>query len=164
MRVAFCHPDLGLGGAERLVIDAALELQANGDEVQIFTAFHDPKRCFVETVDGSLPPVRVHGNWIPRHVFHRGHALFATLRCLCIAWAICREHHLGGHHRFDAVFADQVSNVLPVFKFFAQGVKVLFYCHFPDQLLAKPGGWLSVCIDGHWIDWRSSRQAWQTQS
>eukprot|EP00210_Caulerpa_lentillifera_P000942 g912.t1 len=142
MRVAFCHPDLGLGGAERLVIDAALELKAKGNEVQIFTAFHDPKRCFVETIDGTLPPVRVHGNWIPRHIFHKGHALLATLRCLCVAWAICREHHKDQRSRFDAVFADQVSNVLPLFKIFAKGVKLLFYCHFPDLLLAKPGGWM----------------------
>ena len=32
--VAFCHPDLGLGGAERLVVDAACELCNHGHEVQ----------------------------------------------------------------------------------------------------------------------------------
>lgn len=30
LRIAFVHPDLGIGGAERLVVDAALELQKYG--------------------------------------------------------------------------------------------------------------------------------------
>lgn len=33
LRVAFCHPDLGLGGAERLVVDAACELCNHGHKV-----------------------------------------------------------------------------------------------------------------------------------
>jgi hypothetical protein len=32
--VALIHPDLGIGGAERLVVDAALELSALGYEVR----------------------------------------------------------------------------------------------------------------------------------
>ena len=52
MRVGFCHPDLGLGGAERLVVDAAVALVERGHEVVIYTAHHDPKRAFTETVDG----------------------------------------------------------------------------------------------------------------
>lgn len=38
--MAFVHPDLGIGGAERLVVDAALALQAAGHEVAMFTARH----------------------------------------------------------------------------------------------------------------------------
>jgi hypothetical protein len=34
MRIAFCHPDLGLGGAERLVVDAACELCNYGHKVR----------------------------------------------------------------------------------------------------------------------------------
>ena len=30
LRVAFIHPDLGLGGAERLIVDAATELVKHG--------------------------------------------------------------------------------------------------------------------------------------
>ena len=33
-KVALIHPDLGIGGAERLVVDAALELSALGYEVR----------------------------------------------------------------------------------------------------------------------------------
>ena len=32
-RVVFVHPDLGIGGAERLVVDAALALQQRGHKV-----------------------------------------------------------------------------------------------------------------------------------
>eukprot|EP00955_Chlamydomonas_euryale_P082728 363760-Chlamydomonas_euryale.AAC.12 len=46
LRVAFLHPDLGLGGAERLVVDAAAELSAAGHEVDVYTAYYDPARCF----------------------------------------------------------------------------------------------------------------------
>ena len=35
LRIAFCHPDLGLGGAERLVIDAASELCNHGHTVSL---------------------------------------------------------------------------------------------------------------------------------
>lgn len=35
LAVAFIHPDLGLGGAERLVVDAALELSARGHAVSL---------------------------------------------------------------------------------------------------------------------------------
>ena len=35
LAIAFIHPDLGLGGAERLVVDAALELSARGHAVSL---------------------------------------------------------------------------------------------------------------------------------
>ena len=41
VRVAFLHPDLGIGGAERLVVDAALALKSRGHEVTFVTAHHD---------------------------------------------------------------------------------------------------------------------------
>lgn len=36
-KIALVHPDLGIGGAERLVVDAALELSARGYEVTPFS-------------------------------------------------------------------------------------------------------------------------------
>ena len=39
MKVAFIHPDLGIGGAERLVIDAALEFMDAGHEVVMYLSF-----------------------------------------------------------------------------------------------------------------------------
>lgn len=57
VRVVFLHPDLGIGGAERLVVDAAVALKAQGCCVQIWTAHYDPTHCFSETLDPDLPVV-----------------------------------------------------------------------------------------------------------
>lgn len=51
--VVFLHPDLGIGGAERLVVDAAVGLQNRGYKVVIFTSHCDPKHCFDEARDGK---------------------------------------------------------------------------------------------------------------
>jgi alpha-1,3/alpha-1,6-mannosyltransferase len=42
------------GGAERLVVDAAVALKNRGHEVVLFTSRHDKARCFEETKDGEL--------------------------------------------------------------------------------------------------------------
>lgn len=59
-RVIFIHPDLGVGGAERLVVDAASELVSRGYVVNIYTAFHSADRCFAETLSGQFG-VHVYG-------------------------------------------------------------------------------------------------------
>ena len=53
-RIVFFHPDLGIGGAERLIIDAAVGLQELGHKVTIFTSHCDPQHCFEEARDGML--------------------------------------------------------------------------------------------------------------
>lgn len=64
--VVFFHPDLGIGGAERLVIDAAVGLQNRGHKVTVFTSYCDPNHCFDEARDGKRPlllrrpPARAH--------------------------------------------------------------------------------------------------------
>lgn len=52
--IVFVHPDLGIGGAERLVVDAAVGLQSVGHKVTILTSHCDPKHCFEEARDGKL--------------------------------------------------------------------------------------------------------------
>lgn len=52
-RIVFFHPDLGIGGAERLIIDAAVGLQELGHKVTIFTSHCDPQHCFEEARDGT---------------------------------------------------------------------------------------------------------------
>lgn len=53
--IVFFHPDLGIGGAERLVVDAAVGLQERGHRVVIFTSHCDPQHCFEEARDGASP-------------------------------------------------------------------------------------------------------------
>ncbi|XP_028785934.1 alpha-1,3/1,6-mannosyltransferase ALG2-like [Neltuma alba] len=130
MNIAVIHPDLGIGGAERLIVDAAVELASHGHNVHIFTAHHDKNRCFEETTAGTFP-VTVYGSFIPRHIFYRLHALCAYLRCLFVALCV-----LFLWPSFDVILADQVSVVIPVLKL-KKSAKVVFYCHFPDLLLAQ---------------------------
>lgn len=129
--VAFVHPDLGIGGAERLVVDAALALRRKGHQVHLFTAHHDPTHCFPETTDGQLEVTCV-GDWLPRSTCGRLMALWAYLRMVYVALYLVVASGLA----FDVVFVDQVSACIPFLKLRRQA-KVLFYCHFPDQLLTQ---------------------------
>ena len=135
VRVAFVHPDLGIGGAERLVVDAALALKSRGHSVHMFTAHHNPGHCFRETADGTLE-VTCKGDWFPRHCCHKGYALWAYLRMIYLAFYLVFFSDM----KFDVIFCDQISACIPVLK--CSGAKVLFYCHFPDQLLTTRKHWL----------------------
>lgn len=130
LNIAIIHPDLGIGGAERLIVDAAVELVNQGHDVHIFTSHHDKTRCFEETITGAFP-VTVYGSFLPRHIFYRFHAVCAYLRCLFVAFCV-----LFMWPSFDVVIADQVSVVVPLMKT-RKSTKVVFYCHFPDLLLAQ---------------------------
>ncbi|CAK9151716.1 unnamed protein product [Ilex paraguariensis] len=130
MNIAIIHPDLGIGGAERLIVDAAVELATCGHNVHVFTAHHDKTRCFEETLAGTFP-VTVYGAFLPRHIFYRFHAICAYLRCIFVALCV-----LFMWPSFDVVLADQVSVVVPLIKL-KKSIKVVFYCHFPDLLLAQ---------------------------
>ncbi len=141
LRIAFCHPDLGLGGAERLIVDAAQELGSRGHEVDVYTAYYDPNRCFEETKSGAFR-VLVRGNWFPRSIGNRAMALCAYMRCLLMALSVCLASILRPSNRYDVVIVDQVSITNLVFRLLCPQTRVLFYCHFPDLLLAKPLSWM----------------------
>ncbi len=127
LRIAFVHPDLGLGGSERLVVDAAVCLQRRGHQVTIFTSRHHT-RSFEETLDGTLE-VRSYGRLLPMHIADRLRAPCTILRT-CYTAARLR---LSPDH-FDVVFCDLVSASIPVLKIFSP-TPVVFYCHYPDLLL-----------------------------
>lgn len=129
LRVAFIHPDLGIGGAEQLVVNLALSLIRDGHEAIIYTPYHH--NSFPETHDGTIPVVVAGSffNLIPRSIFNRFLAVLANLRTLiCTLWMICYGP------QFDAVVCDQVSISLPLLKLFRY--RTIFYCHFPDKLLS----------------------------
>ncbi|XP_055334983.1 LOW QUALITY PROTEIN: uncharacterized protein LOC129586029, partial [Paramacrobiotus metropolitanus] len=145
LNVVFVHPDLGIGRAERLVVDAAVALQSKGHSVRFLTAHHDPSHCFPETRDGTLE-ICVVGEWLPRSLGGRLHALFAYLRMIvCAVWIIGWSGW-----QYDVVFCDQVSACIPVLKW--SGKPVIFYCHFPDMLLTQRASWLKRLYRAP-IDW-----------
>ncbi|KAI8977405.1 alpha-1,3/1,6-mannosyltransferase ALG2 [Mycotypha africana] len=131
LKVAFVHPDLGIGGAERLVVDAAMGIQSKGHIVTMYTSHHDPNHCFDETRNGMLR-VCVIGNFLPRSLFGRFYIVFAVLRQLALViWLLFHEKNT-----YDVIFLDQLSSCIPLLKWFSS-TKVLFYGHFPDAFLSK---------------------------
>ncbi|RDW72106.1 hypothetical protein BP5796_08140 [Coleophoma crateriformis] len=137
--IVFFHPDLGIGGAERLIIDAAVGLQNRGHKVHIFTSHCDPKHCFEEANDGTLD-VRVRGNSIvPQSIFSRFSILCAILRQLHLIVSITLTGELSKIGP-DAFVVDQLSAGLPLLRYFYPATRILFYCHFPDLLLAQGRG------------------------
>lgn len=126
--VVFLHPDLGLGGAERLIVDAAMALKTKGCKVTMYTSFYDPNRCFSETKQFK---VIVAGDFIRRKLLSKCHILFATLRSvwlsLYVSFAASRR---------EAFICDQISAYVLILKLFTT-TPVIFYCHHPDMLLTN---------------------------
>ncbi|XP_022317934.2 alpha-1,3/1,6-mannosyltransferase ALG2-like [Crassostrea virginica] len=137
VRVLFLHPDLGIGGAERAVIDAALALKSKGHEVQFVTAHHDSSHCFQETKDGTLKVTCV-GDWLPRKICGKFYALCAYIRMIYAALYVVFSPSV----QFDVVFCDQISACIPVL--LLSLAKIIFYCHFPDMLLTKRKSFLKT--------------------
>ncbi|KAK6039655.1 hypothetical protein COOONC_22840 [Cooperia oncophora] len=130
MRVTFLHPDLGIGGAERLVVDAAVALQNKGHQVKIVTSQFDPNHAFKETKELDITVIQ----WFPRMIFGCMWALCAYVR-MCLA-AI----YVSLYVESDVIICDQwfltikVSAALIVLRCLTRS-RLVFYCHFPDMLL-----------------------------
>lgn len=139
MRILFLHPDLGIGGAERLVIDAAVALKNRGHSVSFLTNHHDPTHCFEETRNGTVQ-VKVVGDWLPRSIFGKFYAFCAYFRMVYAAFYITLFQ--SKQEKIDLIFCDLISIGIPILKFARHKPTILFYCHFPDQLLTKAGGFL----------------------
>lgn len=137
VRVLFIHPDLGIGGAERLVVDAALALKNSGHSVQFLTNHHDPSHCFEETRDGTLT-VQTVGDWLPRSIFGKFTAACAYIRMLYAT--LYTTFVLSREKKIDVIFVDSISIGIPLLKFAFNSPKIIFYCHFPDMLMAPQEG------------------------
>lgn len=128
-KIAFLHPDMGIGGAERLVVDAALALKKSGNSITIFTSHHDRNHCFPETKEELK--VIVAGDWIPRSLFGRCAAIFAYLRMIYLTIHFLYYYS----NKYDLTICDIIPVSLPLLRWY--GKKSIFYGHFPDQLLTK---------------------------
>jgi alpha-1,3/alpha-1,6-mannosyltransferase len=133
MKVAFIHPDLGIGGAERLVVDAAVGLQNEGHNVTIYTAHCDKSHCFEEVANETLK-VKVSGDFLPQGLFGRFKIVFAAMRQFFLVLSLITSGEIS---EFDFFIVDQLSYGLPLLHLFHEKrARILFYCHFPDQKLA----------------------------
>jgi alpha-1,3/alpha-1,6-mannosyltransferase len=81
--------------------------------------------------------VRVRGNTlVPMSIFSRLTILCAILRHILLLLTIFLTGELPSL-RPRAFIVDQLSAGLPLMQFLAPDVPILFYCHFPDLLLAQ---------------------------
>lgn len=129
LSIAFAHPDLGVGGAERLVAVAVDEMVRRGHGVSIWTSYYDSQRSLFS--NSAKTPIFVHGSWIPRHILNKFHLLFAVLKSVYLALCLLLLHR----SKLDILFVDQVSQALPIYRLCA--TSVVFFCHFPDALIAE---------------------------
>ncbi|TMS40113.1 hypothetical protein L596_006535 [Steinernema carpocapsae] len=141
MKVVFLHPDLGIGGAERLIVDAAVALSHHGHQVKLVTNHYSSDHCFSETT--SLD-IETHFSW-RRDIFGRMMALCAYVKMILAAIYVCLFCEA------DLFIVDQVSACIPILKWFSSA-RVLFYCHFPDQLLTRRDSFMKS-IYRAFFDW-----------
>ena len=84
MRVAFLHPNMGLGGAEQFIVNLAMGCKKLGWYVKIFTPAYEPTRALEQLKDGTID-IEVRGNVIPKKIFGRCNALCEYIRLLIAA-------------------------------------------------------------------------------
>jgi alpha-1,3/alpha-1,6-mannosyltransferase len=128
LNVAFVRPGLGIGGAERLVVDAALELGARGHAVTLYVG--DRQEAQLDEVRAGLVRVVSVGRFLPAQVAQRLRAPAAIARAAWAARALARSAPPP-----DVVVVDLVPHVIPRVRRLVQA-PVACYCHFPDLLLA----------------------------
>ena len=136
IHIVFIHLDLGIGGAEQLVIQLAKASRDLGHKVDITTTRCDQEHCFaaVKKPDGELSDnVTVYGRFIPPNIFGIATALMSTVRMLYLTYKVVRGHHSSA----DVVVVDVLPTSLPLVLNWMPTAGILFYCHFPDKLLLR---------------------------
>lgn len=127
-KIAVLHPDLGIGGAERLMVDLTHAVMIDNKDTTVWTCHYDPNHCFADTKDLKIEQ---RGSKIPRGIFGFGHILFSLISFLWLT--ICAALQSGA----DVFIVDCISAWLPILKLLRPKAKIIFYCHFPDLRLAS---------------------------
>ena len=101
--------------------------------------------------------VRGHGI-VPATIFGRFAILCAILRQMHLLLQIGLFSDELRQLAPTAFFVDQLSAGIPLLRLLQPRPRIIFYCHFPDKLLAKKGGLLKTLYRGP-FDWLES---WST--
>ncbi len=132
------------------MVDVAAGLEQLGHSVEILTSHHDPSHSFEETNDGahidetSLSKVeRFSGTlqikliptFLPRSIRGGLHIYLAIVRQFHLMMVLIFRLYTGFEPWHDVYVVDQLSACVPLLRFLT-GRRVVFYCHFPDKLLA----------------------------
>ena len=134
MKVVFIHLDLGIGGAEQLVLNLAGASQSAGHNVTIVTSRCEQDHCFssVKKPNGKLAfLVQICGSFIPATLGGMATALCSSIRMLYLSFWTIRIHSDA-----DIIVLDVLPTSIPILTFFTKA-GILFYCHFPDKLLTR---------------------------
>jgi alpha-1,3/alpha-1,6-mannosyltransferase len=138
LHVVFIHLDLGIGGAEQLVLQLATASLDLGYRVDVVTTRCDQDHCFAAVTKPSgrlCNNVFVYGRWIPPSLLGVGTALMSTFRMLYITYKVTQAW--SPHHSADVVVMDVLPTSLPLLLQWLPTAGILFYCHFPDKLLLR---------------------------
>ena len=127
-RIAVLHPDLGIGGAERLIVDVIHAAMIDNPDTTVWTNHYDPNHCFADTKDLKIEQ---RGTKLPRGIFGFGHILCSLFSFLWLT--ICAAFQ----SKADIFIVDIISAWLPILKLLCPKAKIIFYCHFPDLRLAS---------------------------
>ncbi|XP_018572813.1 alpha-1,3/1,6-mannosyltransferase ALG2 [Anoplophora glabripennis] len=154
--IAFIHPDLGIGGAERLVLDVAAALSNEGYRIRFITNHFDKSHSFDELKNEEFP-VEVYGDWIPRSVFGKCSALCAYIRMIYLA--LIYILFFKKKEKPDLYFVDLIPIAIPFLKLANE--KVIYYCHHPDLLASTPGGKLKQLYRKpiNWLELKATARA-----
>ena len=135
LKVVFVHLDLGIGGAEQLVLNLAAASQDAGLDVTIVTSRCSQDHCFsqVKKPDGRLcRNVRVWGRFLPSNIFGVGTALCSTIRLLYLSFWTAKRYGT----KADMLVLDVLPTPIPFLTTWCHS-GILYYCHFPDKLLTR---------------------------
>ena len=150
--IVFIHLDLGIGGAESLVINLAKATLQDGHDnadgsssssknnkksISIYTTHCSPTHCYdeVKPPDGPLSSyVHVYGSWIPRNLYVLGGtALCSAIRMLYLTYKALKDNPQANVFVIDVL----PTGVPYLVEYCNVNAGVLFYCHFPDKLLTR---------------------------
>lgn len=138
LHIVFLHLDLGIGGAEQLIINLALASLPN-NKVSIFTTHCNQNHCFQEVSKDSDNPgplakyVHIVGQFLPLNILGKLTALCSTIRMIYLSivakWMFPDA---------DVFVLDVLPTPIPFLTCGIRSVKsVIYYCHFPDKLLTR---------------------------
>ena len=100
--------------------------------------------------------MRVRGNTlIPAHILGRFAILCAILRQLHLILQIGVFSNELDRTNATTFFVDQLSAGIPLLRLVRPTAHVLFYCHFPDKLLAHRGSWVRTQYRWPFDAWES---------
>ncbi|EAX94794.1 glycosyl transferase, group 1 family protein [Trichomonas vaginalis G3] len=127
-KIAVLHPDLGIGGAERLIIDVAHAVMIDHKDTTVYTTHYDTNHCFPDTKDLTI---KVAAAWVPRSIFGFGHIIFSLFSFLWLTIYAALTS------KAEIFIVDQISAWVPILRLLCPRAKIIFYCHFPDLRLAS---------------------------